>query len=196
MIQLKVVTGTLNSQKYQDQILISCVKPPLDSLDGQNMVLWDDIERPHFTPIIKEYKNQQNMASLPWQSFLSDLNPIKHVWDTLGWRVWNREPAVSKPLWILLDSTAGGGQDFMSWTHVHLPSKFNDKNVPSFIRQCEGYTQHKPEVVDNYEPVRDFLHQSLKVYAPKRKLWRNYNYHGLIVKVLLTWPPCCFHWIL
>ena len=37
------------------------------------------------------------------------------------------------------------------------------------IRQCEGYAQHKPEVVDYYEPFRDFLHQVLKVYAPKRK---------------------------
>ena len=37
------------------------------------------------------------------------------------------------------------------------------------IPQCEGYTQHKPEVVDYYEPFRDFLHQILTVYAPKRK---------------------------
>ena len=37
--QLKVVTGTLNSQKYQNQILESGVRPPLDSLNGQNMVL-------------------------------------------------------------------------------------------------------------------------------------------------------------
>ena len=54
------------------------------------------------------------------------------------------------------------------------------------IRQCEGYTQHKQEVVDYYEPFRDFLHQILKVYAPKRKFWRNYNYRGLTVKFLLT----------
>ena len=39
MIQLKVVTGTLNSQKYQDEILESGVRPPLDSLDGHNMML-------------------------------------------------------------------------------------------------------------------------------------------------------------
>ena len=38
MIQLKVATGTLNSQKYQDQILESDVRPILDSLDDQNMV--------------------------------------------------------------------------------------------------------------------------------------------------------------
>ena len=37
------------------------------------------------------------------------------------------------------------------------------------IRQCEGYTQHKPEVKDYYAPFHDFLHQLLKVYAPKRK---------------------------
>ena len=38
-IQLKVVTVTVNSKKYQDQILKSGVRPPLDSLDGLNMVL-------------------------------------------------------------------------------------------------------------------------------------------------------------
>ena len=37
------------------------------------------------------------------------------------------------------------------------------------IRPCEGYTQHKPEVVDSYEPFRDIMPQILRVYAPKRK---------------------------
>ena len=37
------------------------------------------------------------------------------------------------------------------------------------IGQCEGYIQHKLEEVDYCEPFRDFLHQILKVYAPKRK---------------------------
>ena len=46
LIQLKVVTGTLNTQKYQDEILESGVRSPLDSLEGQNMVLRDDIARP------------------------------------------------------------------------------------------------------------------------------------------------------
>ena len=39
MIQLKVVNGTLDSQKYQDEIQESGVRTPLDSLDGQNMML-------------------------------------------------------------------------------------------------------------------------------------------------------------
>ena len=84
LIQLKVVTGTLKAQKYQDEILESGVRSPLDSLDGQNMVLRDDIARPHFARIMEENKNQQNIASLPRRSFLPDLNPIEHVWDKLG----------------------------------------------------------------------------------------------------------------
>ena len=84
LIQLKVATGTLNAQKYQDEILESGVRPPLDSLVGQNMVLRDDIARPHCTRTIEEYKNQQNITSLPRSRLLSDLNPIEHVWDKLS----------------------------------------------------------------------------------------------------------------
>ena len=84
MIPLMVVTGTLNSQKYQDQILKSGVRPPLGSLDGHNKVLRDDTAIPHFTSIIEGYKNQRNIASLPRPSLLPNLNPIKHVWDKLG----------------------------------------------------------------------------------------------------------------
>ena len=75
LLQLKVVTGTLNDQKYQNEIQESDVRSPLDSLGGQNMVLQDDIARPHCTRIMEEYKNQQNIASLPWLSLLPDLNP-------------------------------------------------------------------------------------------------------------------------
>ena len=38
LIQLKVVTVTLNAQKYQEEILESGVRLPMDSIDGQNMV--------------------------------------------------------------------------------------------------------------------------------------------------------------
>ena len=76
LIQLKVVTGTLNAQKYQGEFLESGVRSPLDSLDGQNMVLRDDIVRPHCTRVIEEYKNQHDIASLPRLSLLPDLNPI------------------------------------------------------------------------------------------------------------------------
>ena len=81
LIQLQVVTVTLNAQKYQDEIMESGVRSPLKPLDGQNMVLQDDIARPHCTRIIEEYENQQNIARVAWSSLLLDLNPIEHVWD-------------------------------------------------------------------------------------------------------------------
>ena len=84
LIQLKEVTGTLNAQKYQDEILESGVRSPFDSLDGQNIVLRDDIAIPHCTRIMEEYKNQQNITSPSRPSFLSDLNPMEHMWDKLG----------------------------------------------------------------------------------------------------------------
>ena len=77
LIQLKVVTGTLNAQKYQDEILKSGVRSPLDSLDGQNMVLRDVIARPHCINIIEEYKNQQSIASLQRLELLAGLEPYR-----------------------------------------------------------------------------------------------------------------------
>ena len=56
MLQLKVVNGTLNSQKYWDETLESDVRPSLTSPDGKNMVLQDDDARPQRARIIEEYK--------------------------------------------------------------------------------------------------------------------------------------------
>ena len=84
LIRLNVVTGTLNAQKYQDEILESGVMSPLDSLDVQNMVLRDNIATPHCARIIEKNKNQQNIASIPRLSLLRDLNPIEHMWDKLS----------------------------------------------------------------------------------------------------------------
>ena len=44
------------------------------------------------------------------------------------------------------------------------------------IRQCEGYTEHKPEVVDYYEPFRDFMPQILKAYTPKICFYLFFSY--------------------
>ena len=95
MLRLEVVNGTLNSQKYRDKILDSDVRPSLNSLQCQNMVLRDDYGRPQPTRIIEEYKKLQNIASLLLPSLSLDLNPTENLWDELGRRDRNWEPAIS-----------------------------------------------------------------------------------------------------
>ena len=130
LIQLKVNAGTLNAQKYQDEILESGVKPPLHSLDGQYMVLRDDIAIPHCTCIIEEYKNQQNIARLPRQSLLPELNPIEHWWATSAdvFETGN-QPYQNHREWILC-------------LERMYPVNLMMKMCQVVIRQCEGYTQH------------------------------------------------------
>ena len=92
MIQLKVVTGTLSSQKYQDQILESGVRPPLYSLDGPKMTLQD------LTLLASLRNTKINRTSLVfhgraccWTRTLSCMCGGTSLADVF-------EPAVSKPL--------------------------------------------------------------------------------------------------
>ena len=57
----------------------------------------------------------------------------------------------------------------MSCLECMYPVNLMMKMCQVVIRQYEGYTQLKPEVVDYYVPFHGFLHQILNVYAPKRK---------------------------
>ena len=120
--------------------------------------------RPQRARIIEEYKNLQDIASLPLPSLLPDLNPIEHLWDEPGRRVRNRDPAVSTLREVCKALLEEWGR---------LPRIKRMKLVTSIIKRCQiviqqkdGYTQFKPEVADYCEPFRELCHQMLKVYAP------------------------------
>ena len=109
-------------------------------------------------------KGQQNIASLPWPSLLPDLNPIGRK------RVGQARLTCFKPGTSCIKTIVNFARLYcISGTGFHvLKAHLIMKMCQVVIRQWEGYTQHKPKVVDYYEPFRDFLHQILKVYAPKR----------------------------
>ena len=79
MLQLEVVLGTLNSQKYRNEILENNVRPSLNSPECQSVVLEDYNARSQRARFIEEYKNQQHIASFPLPSLSPDLNPIEHL---------------------------------------------------------------------------------------------------------------------
>ena len=57
MLQLKVVNGTLSSQKYRDENLQSDVIPSLNSPESQNMVFQDNNVRPKRARVIEYTQN-------------------------------------------------------------------------------------------------------------------------------------------
>ena len=61
------------------------------------------------------------------------------------------------------------------------------------IRHCEGYTQHKPEVVDYNEPFRDFAPDPDSVCSKEKVLKKLQLSWPYCKSFADSWPPCCFH---
>ena len=145
MMQLKVVNGTLNSQKYRDETLESDVRLSLNSLECQNMVLQDDNARPQRARIIKEYnKNLQNIAMFPWSSLTLDLKPIKLLWDELGelFETWN-QPYQTFLNFAMLPWRSGAG------CQVLIACNYFFFIVTSMVKRCKVVIRQR-EVIHNF----------------------------------------------
>ena len=61
------------------------------------------------------------------------------------------------------------------------------------IRQREGYTQYKPQVVDYYEPFRDFAPDPENVCSKEKVLKKLHLSRPNSKSFADSWPPCSFH---
>ena len=97
------VNGNLTGQRYRDEILRQHVVPFIRNNGG---VFQHDNAPPHTARVATDFLRHQGIATLPWPARSPDLNPIEHVWDTLGRRVRQRprQPRNENELFQALDA--------------------------------------------------------------------------------------------
>ncbi|GBM95886.1 hypothetical protein AVEN_211258-1, partial [Araneus ventricosus] len=59
---------------------------------GPEFILMDDNSRPHRALLVDEFLESEDNRRMDWPARSPDLNPIEHVWDTLGRAIANHNP--------------------------------------------------------------------------------------------------------
>ena len=87
--QLVTVNGTLNAQKYRDNILAPVVLPFMQAANGVT-ILQQDNACPRTARATTQILTANNVNVMEWPLMSPDLSPIEHIWDELDRRVHAR----------------------------------------------------------------------------------------------------------
>ena len=96
--------GRITAKVYIE-LLENYLLPFINNLENKNNYIFQEDNAPiHTAYIAKDWKKDNNIASLPWPAQSPDLNPIENLWDELERQVRNHKPLPKNPndLWEIL----------------------------------------------------------------------------------------------
>ena len=77
--ELVLVTGSLNTERYIDEIIVPHVVPAAERV-GDDFVFQQDNARPHIAHNVMNHFHAECNKVMNWQASSPDLNPIKNLW--------------------------------------------------------------------------------------------------------------------
>ncbi|GFX74464.1 transposable element Tcb2 transposase [Trichonephila clavipes] len=83
--------GPLTARRYGDEILRPILVPYAAAI-GDDFILMDDNCTPHHANRVEDFLFEEGIVRMKLPAYSPDMNPIEHVWDSLGRRVAGRQP--------------------------------------------------------------------------------------------------------